>query len=146
MPRYGSAQGSLPDVLPAPQTTIVVLSPVQGPDSDALPAVLDSGAYKTCLPKSSILKLGAGIDWTVSKPCRGFSGPAQPMPCCRVSLRFPSCGRVFKDIEVIARDSDRAYALIGRDILNQYRVVLDGPAEEWSHDQSPGPNSPSGTA
>jgi hypothetical protein len=54
------------------------------------------------------------------------------MRAYRVHLRMPSCGRAFENVEVIGRDMRYAYALVGRDILNRYRIVLDGPHEKWS--------------
>jgi hypothetical protein len=124
MPSYGMVQS---DLYPAPQTSVVVLSPVGGKKTRRIDALLDTGAECTCVPAADIERLGACLDYNYID-CIGPVGQGQ-MTAYTVHLRIGYLGDDFEDIEVIA--TSRPYALIGRDILNQFRLVFDGPHEVW---------------
>ena len=114
--------------MPAPQVMITVRSPVSEPGVPVqVQAILDSGAAMTMVPSSVILELGDNLEKGV-RQCKGAIGPMQLVPMWTVHLTIGSCE--FKDVKVL--ETDHGYALIGRDILNQYKVVMDGPAKEWT--------------
>jgi predicted aspartyl protease len=126
VPQYGTAQGKRTLV---PQTTMSVCSPVNESAVHEITAILDSGAAMTAVPSALIPKLGDSLekDWReVTSPF----GEKQLRPVYTVHLKIGSCE--FKDRKVVV--IERPYALVGRDILNSYKVVLDGPHLQWTHD------------
>ena len=135
MPAYGTVQGV---TTPAPQATVVALSPTNGRQTREIPAVLDSGSAMTCVPMADIRRLGRNLEYSYML-CQGPVGKPERRRVYIINLRIADCGTVFEDVEVVAIGRD--YALIGRDILNSYKVVLDGSHLQWTHD-SPSPQIP----
>lgn len=87
-----------------------------------LPALVDTGADHSVLPTKVVKTLGlVPIDVTYVS---GFDGVAVERPMYSVRL-------IVRDLPVIRAtvlggwESD--YAILGRDVLNLYRVVFDGP-------------------
>jgi hypothetical protein len=121
---YGTIQRGL---LPAPQTEVMICSPADPSRTVKVTAVIDSGSGRSCVPKACIAELGGDLDCSFSL-CRGAVGQPTRVPVYTVNLAIDKL--VFEHVQVVATDG--AYALIGRDILNNLRVVLDGPAKQWS--------------
>ena len=87
-----------------------------------LPAQLDTAADRTVVPLQLTEELGlVALD---SMPAIGFGGIVLNVPTflMRLSLR----GEDPVALEVFA-SRDEPHILLGRDILNRYRFVLDGP-------------------
>lgn len=86
-------------------------------------AQVDSAADRTVFPQSLIDDLGATATGAIS--LLGFGGT--PSTCLLyevlVALRSLSAIRV----EVIAH-ADEPWILLGRDVLNHYKITLDGPS------------------
>jgi hypothetical protein len=92
--------------------------------------LLDTGAQCTCLPAAEVEKIADVLDYDRIK-CIGPVGPTQDVTAYTVHLRIGDLGADLEDVLVIA--TARPYALIGRDILNKYKLVLDGPRLVWTH-------------
>jgi predicted aspartyl protease len=87
-----------------------------------LPALVDTGADQTVLPGKAIQALGL-VPFEFIR-VSGFDGVTSERPVYSVRL-------VVRDLpptrtQVIGGWADD-YAILGRDVLNQYRVVFDGP-------------------
>ena len=95
--------------------------------SRTVPAVIDSGASRTCIPVNTARILGL-----VRKGDVRTSGATVreriPLPRYVVDLKF--LGRDFNANPVLG--IERPHALIGRDILNEYVATLDGPALQYT--------------
>jgi predicted aspartyl protease len=125
MPRYGAVQTKS---IPAPEVSIFISLPSQT-RTIKIPAILDTGAARTCIPQGVFDRLGAEeYDWA---PMRVAAGPVAQVIVLDVKLEVLECE--FKDLRVgvIPRD----YALIGRDILNNYVITLDAKGGKWSVDR-----------
>src|SRR6267143_5104379 len=90
-------------------------------------ALIDSGAAGTTIPASIAKKLGLAI--RNKQEVSGATGGSKMVNEHVVNLHilglpFPS--------HVVWGLPDRPYALIGRDILNRYKTILDGPTSEYS--------------
>lgn len=95
--------------------------------SRTLPALLDSGASRTCIPQSVALALSLKKRGEV--PVGGATAPEDKLlPRYVVDLTF--FGQSFTASPVLG--ISKAYALVGRDILNEYTTCLDGPALQLS--------------
>ncbi len=125
MAHYGSAAS--PTAPKAPEIKLTLHFPEKAEDSLQIRAIADTGAAKTCLPKWVLDKLTPyGI---TSRPgrVRGPVGPATRTRLYFVDLRVLDCDFDAHEVGIIERD----YAIIGRDILNEYYVTFEGPKETW---------------
>jgi hypothetical protein len=87
-----------------------------------LPAQLDSGADISVIPAGVVDRLNlVQLDYA---PVAGFGGHMSLVPTYLVGLAIRSFGTM--TLRVIA-DRDEPYVLLGRDVLNHFRVELDGP-------------------
>jgi hypothetical protein len=107
---------------PAPFVLLNVGVDETGRWVEDLPALTDTGADQTVLPERVVAQLGlAQLDQVT---VTGFSGRPETRPTYGVRL-------VVRDlpplaVEVLTGWSDH-YAILGRDVLNRYKVLLDGP-------------------
>jgi len=90
-------------------------------------AIVDTGAVMTCVPEWVINRLGASTYSFVQ--VRLANGELRDVQTVLVHIKVANYD-IPERVEVAALNI--SYALIGRDILNQYRVTLDGPLETWS--------------
>lgn len=114
------------DSPPIPKIKINIQSPKNPKMCKSISAVIDTGADQTCVPTHVIDQIG-NLDYSYIK-VRGAIGKTEKMKKCIIDLSLSTCE--YKDHEVI--EINREYAIIGRDILNDYTLVLDGPNNKWS--------------
>ena len=93
-----------------------------------VPALIDSGAGVTTIPVSVVSNLG--LQQVGEVFLRGAQGPRQKRWIYRITLDF--LGNVFVGHPVVALDRD--FILLGRDLLNRHRLLLDGPQLSFSID------------
>ncbi len=89
-----------------------------------LPAQVDSGADRTVIPLAVAKDLG--LQRVRELLIGGLGGSAAMLTTFLVRLRVHDFPAV--EVEVIA-DRAEPFVLLGRDVLNLYRCVLDGPAK-----------------
>ena len=121
MPRsypYISIGGS-----PAPAVKITVRS---GDRRDEEIALLDSGANATAISARIVSSLG--LQQLGEHRVSSTIGTESLRPFFVMDLDF--LGRRYRNHPVFL--SDRTYVIIGRDILNQHRITLDGPKLRFS--------------
>ncbi len=87
-----------------------------------LPAQLDTGADRTIVPWKVVEELGL-------RPVRviqagGFEGTVTLLPTFLMQVEIRQLNFVI--VECAASRSE-PYVLLGRDVLNNYRLLLDGP-------------------
>jgi predicted aspartyl protease len=106
---------------PAPILEVTVSNPYN-PEVDGIPkeALIDSGAFMTAIPEDFIDKLRIFPAGEVST--RGYKEGEQTHRTYFVDVSFN--GFSFPNTEVMA--VKRKNVLIGRDILNQLKLILDG--------------------
>lgn len=87
-----------------------------------VPALLDCAADRSVIPADLIESLGlVQLD---EVPIMGFGGHIVLAPTFLADLEIRQLPRI--TAEVIA-NSDEPYVILGRDVLNSFRVLLDGP-------------------
>jgi predicted aspartyl protease len=108
---------------PAPFLYVNVARSDGAPEGIEVAAQLDSGADITVLPFSIAkeLELAEAGEF----PIMGFGGLTESLPV--YVARITPRGLTGKELRVIASEGE-PYILLGRDLLNSFRVVLDGPA------------------
>ncbi len=107
---------------PAPFVLVTVGHPLTGAELRDLPAQLDTGADCTIVPQSVFEALGlySSGTWKV-KGVGGIEDELEFYPVALGIHRFPP-----RHVEVLAHWNE-PWILLGRDILNDFRIVLDGP-------------------
>jgi hypothetical protein len=89
-----------------------------------LPAQVDSAASRTVLPIRLVEELGlVQVD---EIPIQGVGGHVTAMPTYLVGLKLRQLLPL--TVEVVAHEGE-LFVLVGRDVLNHFRVILDGPRE-----------------
>jgi hypothetical protein len=110
---------------PAPAIEAQVTAPLQSSPVQQVEMQLDSGADMTCIPKSVIPNLRNLRYGSVGT--EDFDGHSATKRTCFLCLSF--AGFDFKDIEAI--EIEGSFGLIGRDVLNELRLILDGRKRSW---------------
>src|SRR4051812_38265315 len=105
---------------PAPALDIEVISPVTGLRHTIL-AKFDTGADQTVIPEDLAADLSLSIQGQT--PAAGFDNVTNLYFAYLIDLIV--AGRNFVDLQVIASSND--HILLGRDVLNQLILTLDGP-------------------
>jgi len=107
---------------PAPFAFITLLRPIGDDAVTDLPAQLDTAADRTVLPLHLIEDFGLiPLD---EVPVLGFGGIITRVRTClvRLSLR----GEEPVALKVFVSDNE-PHILLGRDVMNRHRILLDGP-------------------
>jgi len=112
-------------VPPAPLARVVVRHPERDQSVEDVPMLIDSGADATLLPRSAATSLG--LDGTGERyQLVGFDGTVSESEAVLASLAF--LRRKFRGRYLL---TEAEVGVIGRDILNHIRLLLDGPAFHW---------------
>jgi hypothetical protein len=107
---------------PAPFVYLTLRHPVAGAEARGVPAQVDTAADRTLLPQAVADALG--LDRIGELDIGGVGGTRDTMPLYAVLLGIqPLPVRL---VEVVAH-ADEPWVLLGRDVLNGHRIVLDGP-------------------
>lgn len=109
----------------APEVYANLVSPVTGAASSRVRCIIDTGASMTCIPLNVIKELGPGLDYRALRVA-SVAGDSRGVVYI-VHLQLARCN--FGDLEVLS--VDLPFGLIGRDILNRYRLLLDGVGQSW---------------
>lgn len=107
---------------PAPFVYLTLRNPVTGAEQRNVPAQLDCAADRTLLPESAAKAIALPQIGTIM--IGGVGGIAQPMPSYPVEVTIHNLPAVV--VEVVASPGE-SWILLGRDVLNAHRILLDGP-------------------
>jgi predicted aspartyl protease len=118
---------------PAPVFEIIIRKTGQKSTQVELSALVDSGADATMVPIDALHKVGAR--YVETRQMRGVTGVTYPVDLYSLIVQIGS--QTIPPIRAIAATSE-GDTIVGRDILNQLVVTLNGPAnvtEVLSHDE-----------
>lgn len=108
---------------PAPRLEIRLIAQPHGAACGPISAFVDTGADATIVPLSIVRGLQAGV--VTFKTVRSYAGGRRRV---RTYLLDVEVGPItLPGIEVVG-DSVADEILLGRDVLNRLRLLLDGPA------------------
>ncbi len=111
--------------LAAPVARVVLRHPDSGKSLADIPMLIDSGADATLLPRSAVASLGimgTGERYDVV----AFDGTPHESEAVLAVLVF--LGKTFRG-RFLQVESE--VGVIGRNVLNRVRLLLDGPALNW---------------
>jgi len=107
---------------PAPFVNVVLRDPVNGAELRDVPAQLDCAADRTILPEAVVKSLSLPQVGTIK--LGGLGGVTYTLPTYAVQLGLHDMPiNLFK----FAAHVEETWVLLGRDVLNSYRILLDGP-------------------
>jgi hypothetical protein len=116
---------------PAPVAHVVIRHPDLGEAVSDVPMLIDSGADASLLPKSAIESLGI-VGTGERYQLIAFDGTTSESEAVRADLVF--MGRRFRGRY---RLIESEIGVLGRDILNHLRLLLDGPKKTWDLSSTP---------
>jgi predicted aspartyl protease len=135
---------------PAPYVNVCLGCPVRGVRLENLAALIDTGADRTVLPSRLVEELDLPYDGSLS--LQGFAGEVVQLPVYLAEVGVHDMEPVV--VRAVASKAEK-WVLLGRDVLNCHRILLDGPnlAFEIERPSEPGtpltprsdPTSPGGT-
>jgi hypothetical protein len=111
---------------PAPMAQVTLRDPDNQVLQPDVPMLLDSGADVTLVPQAAVDALGVAIVPDRRYELVGFDGSMSLASVVRLELLF--CGRTFRGQFLVI---DRAWGILGRNVLNAVSIVLDGPSLVW---------------
>jgi predicted aspartyl protease len=107
---------------PAPFVHVTVRGPLGGPAVSNLPAQLDTAADLTVLPWRIVAELGLLEHDRIE--ALGFGGHVTRLPTYLIQLQIHEFEPA--TIEVLVSRGE-PHVLLGRDVLDGHRLILDGP-------------------
>jgi hypothetical protein len=116
---------------PAPLARITLRIPNNGAALSGIPMLLDSGADVTLVQRSSVGQLGAIIDPNTTYEVYAFDGTVTLAQVVELDLVF--LNRSFRGRFLL---TDEDVGILGRNVLNQISLLLDGPQLVWSEERS----------
>ena len=107
---------------PAPFVLVTVRHPRHGTEARDVPVQLDTGADRSLVPQAIVDALG--LEYSGSLPVGGVGGKVEELALYTAELRIHTLSP--RVIEVFAHPGE-PWVLLGRDVLNVHRLLLDGP-------------------
>jgi predicted aspartyl protease len=108
--------------VPAPFVHVALRRPDGTTGVEEIPALVDSGADRTVIPAQYVGELG--LVQMGQLAVAGFGGQITHSPTFLAEITIRKVKPVI--VKVLANEGE-SYVLPGRDVLNHFRVVLDGP-------------------
>jgi hypothetical protein len=112
---------------PAPAAQVTLRDPQSGATVSNVLMLLDSGADITLLPRSAVERLGVALVAGQRSELTGFDGSKSFAPSAMLDMIF--LRRAFRGRYVLIEEE---CGIMGRDVLNQVTLLLDGPRQQWS--------------
>ena len=116
---------------PAPVAVVDIRDPSSGNVISGVRMLIDSGSDLTLIPKRLINELNLDLDQSTSHELTGFDGHMSVAKSVQLDLVF--LGRTFKGRFVMI---DSESGILGRNVLNHFALVLDGPGLSWKQNGS----------
>jgi hypothetical protein len=110
----------------APLANVILRNQDTGMTWFDVPMLLDTGADLTLVPRAVLERLGLLPDPSRQYELVGFDGGTSFAQIVQLELIF--LGKRFRGPYLLI---EQEYGILGRNILNSVRLVLDGPMQTW---------------
>ena len=127
MPAYDDRQFDPP----APVARVDLRNPESRVTVSDIPMLIDTGADMTFLPMTAVVNLNLQIASAEGYTLRAFDGTSSVGTAVKADMLF--LGRTLRGLYLV-RDSD--IGILGRDVLNHFVILIDGPGLAWQQEQS----------
>jgi predicted aspartyl protease len=112
---------------PAPVAYVTLRNPATGALLSEVPMLIDTGADATLLPLNAVEQLGIKTEEDTDFEVQVFDGQIKRLKSAKLELYI--LGKKFAGEYLLI---DRRIGILGRNILNNIRVLLDGPRRKWN--------------
>jgi hypothetical protein len=109
---------------PAPVANVIVRSDQLGVVIEDVPMLLDTGADVSLLPRSHVAPLTSSD--ATHYEVEAFDGTRSTAAAVTAELEF--LGKTFRGQFLVI---DGSHGILGRNILNNLSLLLDGPSRSW---------------
>jgi len=107
---------------PAPFVLVTIRHPLSGAEVRDVPAQLDTGADRSLIPQAIVDALE--LNFSGSLTIGGVGGTVEEMKLYPASVGIH---RLEPQLVEVLSHPDEPWVLLGRDLLNNFRLLLDGP-------------------
>src|SRR5919197_2895405 len=111
---------------PAPVAYVTSRNPATGVLLSDVPMLIDTGADVTVLPSTAVEQIGVSTEEGAEFEIQTFDGEIKRLRLARLELFV--LGKKFAGEYLLM---DRSIRILGRNILNNLRILLDGPHSKW---------------
>ena len=111
---------------PAPVAQATLRNPLSGATIADVLLLVDSGADVTLLPRKAVEGIGVPLIAGQGYELMGFDGSKSLAPVVILEMIFLK--RIFRG-QYLLIEEERG--ILGRDILNNIALLLDGPGQRW---------------
>ena len=111
---------------PAPVAYVTIRNPATGVSLHDILMLIDTGADATALPRIQVDSLGVEADMSKTYEVVGFDGQSSKLSMAVLELEF--LNRKFNGQFLLV---DQPFGILGRNILNNLSLMLDGPRRIW---------------
>lgn len=111
---------------PAPVAYVTLKNPATGALLSDVPLLMDTGADATLLPIKAVEQIGITPEQNTDFEIQVFDGEAKRLKFAKLDLYF--LGKKFSGEYLLI---DREIGILGRNILNNLKVLFDGTKEKW---------------
>ena len=111
---------------PAPVAFVTLRNPATGVLLSDVPMLIDTGADATLLPSNAVEQLGIAAEEESDFEVQVFDGEIKRLKLAKLELYV--LGKKFAGEYLLI---DRPIGILGRNILNNVRILLDGPRRKW---------------
>ncbi len=112
---------------PAPVAYATLRNPATGVLLTDIPMLIDTGADATLIPSSAVEQLGIEAEEDADFEVQVFDGEIKRLKLAKLELYL--LGKKFAGEYLLI---DRSIGILGRNILNNVRILLDGPRGKWN--------------
>jgi hypothetical protein len=116
---------------PAPVAYVTLRNSATGAVFSNVPMLIDSGADATLLPSQAIEELKIEIEKEPTFEVQGFDGQIKQLKSVKLELYLLDKKFVGEYLLV-----DQPVGILGRNVLNNVRILLDGPNEKWDEQKA----------
>lgn len=111
---------------PAPIAKVTLRNLQNGLTLPDVALLIDSGSDVTIIPQASADHIGVTSILDASYQVEGFKGSPRVMPVAVLEMLF--LNRIFKGQFLL---TDQDYGILGRNVLNNVAILLNGPGLSW---------------
>jgi predicted aspartyl protease len=111
---------------PAPVAFVILRNPATGVTLPDVPMLIDTGADATLLPASAVKKIGVETEADADFEVQVFDGETKRLQIAKLELFF--LDKKFAGEYLLI---DRPIGILGRNVLNNLRLLLDGIRGKW---------------
>ncbi len=127
MPEYDSRNYNPP----APVAYVTLRNSATGAVISNVPMLMDTGADASLLPSQAIEELKIETEKDSTFEVQGFDGQIQRLKSVKLEMYFLDKKFVGEYLLV-----DQPIGILGRNVLNNVRILLDGPRENWDEQKT----------